>query len=86
MDPVVKEYLFFKRMISPIIIQVFFWIGFVVAIIAGIWSMFTLGFINGLLILVFAPIILRISSEMGILLFRINENLVTIKNSLTKSS
>jgi len=36
-EDVFKDYLTFRRMVTPVIIQILFWIGVVFAVIYGIW-------------------------------------------------
>ncbi len=75
-----KDYLTFKKMITPMIIQIIFWIGVAAAVVSGLYIMFALSFVQGLVVLLVGPIMARIWCELVILAFRINENLVDIKN------
>jgi hypothetical protein len=79
-----KDWLSFDKMLAPIIIKILFWIGAVAAVIFGIGAMFTIGFFYGLLILILGPIIVRVWSEILIVVFHINDSLTEIKNN-TKS-
>jgi hypothetical protein len=75
-------------MITPVIIQILFWIGVALCIIVGI------GYIlvgsrygnaspaYGILILIFGPVVVRIYCEILIIFFRINETLTEIKHTL----
>ncbi len=75
-------------MITPVIIQIIFWVGVVLSIIVG------LGYIlvgsrygnaspaYGVLIIIFGPIVVRIYCEILIIFFRINETLTEIKHTL----
>ncbi len=91
---VFKDFLVFRKMITPIIIQILFWlsvigcIGFGIYIIAEPWG-FDLdegtGVFVGILLIVLGPLFLRIQMELVILFFRINETLTEIKNKITKT-
>lgn len=78
-----KELLQFKRMLTPALIQVVFWIGLVYVLFAAFWAMFHMTFIKGLWLLIFGPILLRIICEIFIVIFRVNENVVEIKTLLS---
>lgn len=75
-----QDYLTFKKMITPMIIQIIFWLGVAATVLMGLYTMFTLSFIHGLIMVLVGPIAVRIWCELVILAFRINENLVEIKN------
>jgi len=82
------DFLTFRRMVTPIIIQVLFWISLAVVVIASL-IMLVAGIANsqwplaamGLLYLLFGPIAVRIYCELIILFFRMNETLTDIKNN-----
>lgn len=81
-----KDFLTFRRMLTPIMIQLIFWVGVIVCIISGIVTLFTdAGILRGLQTLILGPIIVRIACELIILFFRINETLTDIKNKGTPS-
>lgn len=91
MEP--KDFLTFKKMITPAIIQVLFWILAGLAIILGL-----IGIVNGatssfgggsqvlggLMLLVLGPVAVRVYCEILIVLFRMNATLTEIRNSLPK--
>jgi len=89
----VKDFLKFRKMITPVIIQVLFWVGVGVSVISGLVIMAS-GFVNyynrgasflgGLLVILLGPVIVRIYCELLILFFRMNETLTEIKNGLSK--
>lgn len=81
-----KDFVNFHWMITPCLIQVLFWVGVATSIASGIWTIFTFGLLKGIWVIIIGPIVVRIACEAGILLFRINENLVTIKDSMIKPS
>jgi len=81
-------------MITPIIIQIIFWVGVVLCIIGGI-VFIVIGaasrygggvqVLMGLLYLLLGPFVVRIYCEILILFFRINETLTEIKNNTERS-
>ena len=91
MEP--KDFFAFKKMVTPIIIQIIFWItvglcviGGLVAIVSGASSSYGGGsqVLTGLLLLILGPIAARVYCEILIVIFRINETLTEIRNSLPK--
>ncbi len=88
-----EDYLTFRKMITPIIIQILFWIGAVGSVLLALFLIFSGAttsdgggglVLTGLVMLFLGPIIVRIYCELLILIFRINETLTEIKNSLEK--
>ncbi len=88
-----EDFLKFRKMITPAIIQILFWIGVVVSVLSGLVTMvFSFGrygggiatFLGGLFIMILGPIGVRIYCELLILFFRMNETLTEIKNGLAK--
>jgi hypothetical protein len=75
-------------MITPVIIQIIFWIGVALCIIFGIGGIIVgsrfgnNGAVYGFLLLIFGPVVVRIYCEILIIFFRINETLTEIKHSL----
>lgn len=89
----VDEFIKFRKMITPVIIQVLFWVGAVAAVLLGLITMATsfgrygggaVTFLSGLFIMILGPVFVRIYCELLILLFRMNETLTEIKNGLAK--
>jgi hypothetical protein len=77
-----NEFLSFRKMITPVIIQVLFWIGVAVCVISGLATM--VGgdrVIPGLLMLLLGPIAVRVYCELLILLFRIHDAVDEIRRS-----
>lgn len=77
-----KDFLLFRRMLTPLFIQIFFWIGVIACIISGIVNMAHSQWLDGLQILILGPIMVRVVCEFFILFFRMNGTLTGIKNSL----
>ena len=75
-----KDFLNFKMFITPVIIQILFWIGIFGCVIAGLVGIFTTSVIMGLVILILGPVFVRIYCELLILIFKINERLTSLDN------
>jgi len=85
------KFLKFEKMITPIFIQIFFWLGFIGSIISG-FGMIGYGIISssggfievliGLFSLFIGPIIIRVYCEMLIVLFKMQGALIDIRDSL----
>jgi hypothetical protein len=76
-------------MITPVIVETLFWIGTAVCILVGLAAIVQgisyradSQVYFGLLFLVPGPLVVRIYCELLILLFRMNETLTEIRNSL----
>lgn len=87
------DFLKFRKMITPAIIQVLFWVEVaIVVIVALVMMALSFGpygggistFLAGLLTLVLGPVAVRIYCELLILFFRMNETLTEIKDNLAK--
>jgi hypothetical protein len=84
-----NEFLRFRLMITPIIIEIIFWIGVGLMALMGLFWIFTaltrygsgLNAIVGLLTLILGPIYWRVTCEIIIVLFRINEKLSDIRDN-----
>ena len=81
-----SDFFAFKTMIAIPVIMVLFWLGVAWSIIAGIITMFSgrgfAGFCAGIAVILFGPFIVRIYCEFLIVVFRINETLTEIHNTL----
>ncbi len=96
-----KDFVTFRRMVTPIIIQILFWIGVVVVLIGGIIAFFG-GLISGIgdgdvgaifgallgapLLTIVGLLLVRLYSELLIVIFRINDTLTDILNALEKNA
>lgn len=89
-----QDYLSFRKMITPMIIQVLFWVGAGLCVLAGLGGMISgasssfgggAQVLSGLILMVVGPLLVRIYCELLILLFRMNESLTDIKNVLSKA-
>lgn len=88
-----NDFLKFRKMITPAIITILFWLGAGISVLAGLIIMGTsfgrfgggaATFFGGLLTLALGPIVVRIYCEILILFFRMNETLTEIKHGLEK--
>ncbi|HUV51816.1 MAG TPA: DUF4282 domain-containing protein [Dehalococcoidia bacterium] len=80
-----SDFFSFRRMITPAIIQVIFWIG-LLAIVGASLALLIAGDeawtrVMGIVYLIIGPILWRVWCEIMILLFRISETLTDIKNN-----
>ncbi|MBN1396230.1 MAG: DUF4282 domain-containing protein [Pirellulales bacterium] len=74
-----EDFLKFKKMVTPIIIQVLFWLGVIACVLAGIVQLLN-GDVFGLLTLIIGPLGVRVYCEILIVIFSINDTLTEIKN------
>ncbi|HEX2151418.1 MAG TPA: DUF4282 domain-containing protein [Stellaceae bacterium] len=83
------DFLRFEVMITPILIQILFWIVVAATVIMGIVMIFTTrdapGIAAGGLVIIFGPIAARIYAEILIVLFRINDHLRRIQHNTEHS-
>jgi hypothetical protein len=85
----IRDVLFFDAMLTPKVVTLVYWLLLVAALIAGLGSMFYMGFqymsfgtfVRGLAITVGGAIGARIWCELVIVLFKLNENVQRIANS-----
>jgi Domain of unknown function (DUF4282) len=84
MDGSLGEYLSFRRMITPVFIQVIFWIFAGLAFLGGLLALLS-GEASGLLLMIIGPLFARIYAEILIVIFRINDNVAAIAGRSTAS-
>lgn len=86
-----RDFLSFRRMVTPVIIQIFFWIGVIGSVVAGLTLIFGGGTAEmsqaeavgaGVVTLIFGPLAIRLYAELLIVVFRINETLTDISDQL----
>lgn len=75
------DFLTFRKMLMPIIIQVVFWLGMLAVVFAGLVEM-TDNFLAGVFVIVFGTLLVRIYAELLIVTFTINDRLNEINESL----
>ena len=88
-----KDFLKFKKMVTPIIIPILFWIGAIICVIVGI-VLIAMGatgnfgagggemVLMGFCYLFLGPIVIRVYCEFLIILFSVNDKLTDIKDLL----
>lgn len=69
-----NEFIKFKQFVTPILIQVLFWIGVVGSVIGGIAAMIKGNFASGLAAIILGPLFVRIWCELIIVLFQLEKN------------
>ncbi len=87
-----KDFWAFRTMVTPVIIQILFWVGVVLCLIIGAIMViygathFQVGqgayLWKGVLLFVLGPLGVRVYCEILIVFFRINETLTEIKHAL----
>lgn len=89
------DYLRFRKMITPVIVEVLFWLGVVACVIGGLiliasgagrYSGRGGAIISGILLLVLGPLGVRIWCELLIVLFRMLDFLREISEKLGRSA
>jgi len=79
-----KDFVTFRRMLAPVLVQVIFWGGVLLCIVSGIVTIATRHeWLLGLETLIVGPIFFRLACELIILFFRMNETLTDIHHQLT---
>ncbi|MHB8728318.1 MAG: DUF4282 domain-containing protein [Sulfuricaulis sp.] len=71
----------FDKMITPVFIHVIYWIGIAVVVLAGFSTIHEGSPVRGVLGIVAGLIMTRVSCEVLIVLFRINDNLSAIREN-----
>jgi hypothetical protein len=78
------EYLAFRRMITPVFIQVIFWLAVLIIVIAAIVQIADGHAAAGVLILIFGPLGARIYAELLIVIFRIQADVAAIRGGKSR--
>jgi hypothetical protein len=78
------EFLAFRRMVTPVVIQVIFWVLAVLCVLSGLGQLFIgrlsiFSLFSALFTIVVGPLLVRVWCELIILLFRIYDTLQEIK-------
>ena len=73
------EFITFRKMITPIFIQVIFWVGVAVCVVMGLGSLLGGRGLYGLGLIILGPIAVRVECELLILLFRIHDAVQDIR-------
>ncbi len=94
------EFLTFKRMVTPILIQIVFWLAVIGVVLAGIVTAIggltqlggrapmggVIAIGTGILMIIFGPLVVRIYAEILIVIFRINETLTDLSETLARQN
>jgi hypothetical protein len=75
-----KDFAKFRLMITPIVIQVLFWLGIAGCIIGALVSFGQAQVLNGIVVLILGPLFVRIYCELLIIIFRIHDLLKQIRD------
>jgi hypothetical protein len=78
------DFLRFETMITPVLIQIIFWVAIVVAVIVGVVMIAereASSIAGGVLLILLGPIAARIYAEILIVLFKINDHLRQIQHA-----
>ena len=85
-----SEFLAFRKMLTPIIIQIIFWIGVVVCVIGGIVGIVVgavgdsaMNVLTGILTFLLGSLFVRVYCELLIVFFRMNDSLKEIKSKIS---
>lgn len=79
------EFLRFRRMVTPVLIQLLFWLGVLAAIGGGVVLMITENVPVGLAVVLLGPIAVRVYAELLIVLFRIHSALQRMAQQLERA-
>ena len=89
----VMEYLKFKKMITPVFIQVLFWLFAALCVIAGLLAFLAgalhnslAGAVYGICVIILGPVLVRDGAEMVIIYFKIYDAVQTIAEKKTAST
>ena len=87
-EPIAQKVLFFNEMLTPQIIRLAYWLCLLAIAWSGLGKMFAGGFssfLEGIVFIVMASILVRVGAELIILFFKLNENMEQVANN-TKPS
>lgn len=75
-----KDFLTFRRMLTPWLVNILFWLGTLAMLGTAIMDIFKGQYWKGIEIIILGPILVRIVCEILIVFFRMNETLTDIRN------
>lgn len=81
-----KDFFTFRRMLTPWLINIFFWLLTLAVMGTGVANVFKGQILKGLEIFIIGPILVRLICEFIILLFRMNETLTDISKKIDTKS
>jgi tetratricopeptide (TPR) repeat protein len=80
-----EDFFTFRHMITPVLIQIVYWISTVAVVIIGLWRLFDgdsgMDRFMGFLIIVVGALTIRIYAELLMVVFRMNDTLTDIRNN-----
>jgi len=80
-----SDFMQFKKMLTPVIIQILFWLGSILSVLVCL-GLLIFGLeeekLLGLILILLGPIVVRIYGELLIVVFTINDTLTEIHRSL----
>lgn len=77
-----KDFFSFKRMLTPVFVYIIFVLAVIMSIVVGLYDIFTGNIRLGVLLMIVAPVAVRIVCEFFVLFFRMNETLTEINNKV----
>jgi hypothetical protein len=77
-----KDFLLFRRMLVPFLVQMVFWLGLLACVTMGVADIYKGFILRGIGTIIVGPILVRMTCEYIVVLFRMNETLTEIKHSL----
>lgn len=86
--PMPRKILFFDEMLTPRLIRTAYWLGLIAVVWTGLGHFFTNGFFGifeALIYVVMGVIVLRVISELVMLLFKLNENMQAVAENTKQS-
>jgi hypothetical protein len=81
-----SEFISFRRMVTPVIIQILFWIGVAGSVLVGLVALGNDEPVAGLLLIVLGPLFVRIYCELLIVIFRIHDSLRAVERNTAPAS
>jgi hypothetical protein len=90
-EPTLDDFWAFRTMLTPLLVQVIFWIGVLACVAVGAYHIIQarsgdawnrIEVLRGIAWIVFGPLAVRLVCEVVILFFRMNETLTEIRNKL----
>ena len=81
-----RNFLRFRYMLAPLLIEIFFWFGVLLCVVTAIKDVFFDDkILLGISLFIFGPLMLRIFSEIFIVIFRIQQSLEDISQGINQT-
>lgn len=81
-----EDFFSFRRMLTPVLIQIIFWIGLLTVGIVGVVMMARGQAVVGLVVWALGFLLVRVYAELLIVIFRINDTLADIRDALSRGN